>query len=318
MKLSVRNYKKGDEAAWLSVVNDGLKDCLGYEARTMSDFLSWKDSGQFEEKGLFFAQDGEDVVGTVAAVPLKHLAKKKARVTDLAVLPSHRRHGVGSALLNAAVTYFEKAGVKEAEAWSWDAASFLEFYQKRGFKPVRKQLAIYWNLTKPFPKFEVNTKVDVKNAKLTDLDVLAELASKAYLPYWDWWYEDYGGTERVRAEWRKRVQEELESGYVHFIALDEGTPIGFSAAQIDQRLIENKGVKLGTIWGGVAVLPEYRRRHVGSRLLKESLLFLRKKGMEKAMVGTFSYLGSNAPAVNLYVKSGGKITREFVSMIKQL
>jgi GNAT superfamily N-acetyltransferase len=317
MKLSIRNYREGDEEAWLSVMNDGLKDCPGYETRVLSDFLRWKNSVQ-PGKDLFFAQDGEDVVGTVAAVPLKHLAKKKGRVTDLAVLRSHQRRGVGSALLKAGVTHLEKAGMEEIEVWSWSAPSFLEFYQKRGFKPARKQFAIYWNLTKPLPRFEVNRKVDVKKATTADLDVLAELASKAYLPYWDWWYEDYGGTERVRANWRKRVQDELESGYAHFIALDEGTPIGFSAAQIDEKLIEEKGVKLGTIWGGVAVLPEHRRRHVGSRLLKESLLFLKKNGMEKAMVGTFSYLGSNAPAVNLYLKSGGKITREFVTMIKQL
>jgi GNAT superfamily N-acetyltransferase len=318
MELSVRNYREGDEETWVSVMNDSLRDCPGYEARTMLDFLSWKNSGQFDEKGLFFALDGKDVVGTVAAVPLKHLAKRKGRVTDLAVLRSHQRHGVGSALLNAAVTYLGKAGVEEAEAWSWSAPSFVEFYQKRGFRPVRKQLAIYWDLTKPFPRFEVNTKVDVKKATSMDLNVLAELASKAYLPYWDWWYEDYGGAEKVRVHWRKRVQDELESGYVHFIAFDEGKPIGFSAAQIDQRLIEQKGVKLGTVWAGVAVLPGHRRKRVGSRLLKESLQFLKKNGMEKAMVGTFTYMGSNAPAVNLYLKSGGNITREFVTMIKQL
>jgi len=45
---------------------------------------------------------------------------------------------------------------------------------------------------------------------------------------------------------------------------------------------------------------------------------LKKKGIEKAMGGTFSYFDSYTPAVNLYLKSGGIITREFVSLGKSL
>jgi GNAT superfamily N-acetyltransferase len=317
-KLVVRSYREGDENVWLHIVNKSLGACPGYEPRVLSDFMRWKNSGHFDEKGLFFAQFGETIVGTIAAVPLKYLAKRKGRITDLAVLPAYQRKGVGGVLLNAGLSYLKRVGMKEATAWSWNVPAFLDFYEKHGFQPVRRQLAIYWDLTKPLPKLVVNREVNVREATMADIEVLAELASKAYLPYWDWWYEDYGGVEKVRAHWRERVKSELGKGYAYFIAYAEEKPVGFSAAQVDTKLIEEKGVKLGTLWAGVAVLPEHRRRHVGSRLLREALTFLKRKGMEKAMVGTFSYLNSYTPAVNLYLKSGGTITREYVSLRKPL
>lgn len=316
--LVVRSYREDDEDVWVHIVNESLMACPGYEPRVLSDFLRWKNSNRFDEKGLFFAQFGDVVVGTIAAVPLKYLAKKRGRITDLAVLPAHQRKGVGSALLEAGLRYLKRVGMKEAAAWSWNFPAFLDFYEKHGFQPARRHLAIYWDFTRPLPKLVVNRKVDVKEATVADIEVLAELASKAYLPYWDWWYEDYGGAEKVRAHWRERAKSELERGYAYFVAYAKKKPVGFSAAQIDKKLIEEKGVKMGTLWAGVAVLPENRRKHIGSRLLREALTFLKKKHMEKAMVGTFSYLDSYTPAVNLYLKSGGVITREFVSLRKPL
>jgi len=316
--LLVRSYREGDEDVWLHIVNESLRGCLGYEPRVLHDFLRWKESISFDKKGLFFAEIGDRVVGTIASAPLRYSAKKKGRITDLAVLPAHQRKGVGTALLKASLSYLKKVGMEEAEAWSWNFSAFLEFYKKHGFKPVRKHLGIYWDLTKPLPELTINRGVKVKQATMAEIDDLAELASKAYLPYWDWWYEDYGGVEKVRAYWRKRVKDELKRGYVHFIGCIKEKPVGFSAAQIDKKFIEEKGVKLGTLWAGVAVLPEHRGKHIGSRLLQEALTFLKKEGMKKAMVGTFSYLDSHTPAVNLYLKSGGIITREFVSMNKPL
>lgn len=317
-KLIIRSFKEGDEVAWLYIVNESLKDCPGYEQRNLVDFLRWKKSGHFDEEGLLFAQINNEVVGTIAAMPLKHLAKKKGRITDLAVLPAYQQKGVGSKLLEAALTYLKRVGMEEVEAWSWNVSAFLNFYKKHDFQPVRRYLAIYWDLTKPLPEIKVNREIDIKMATVGDIETLAELASKAYLPYWGWWYEEYGGPEKVKAHWRERAKTEIEKGYSFFLAYVKNKPIGFSAAQIDKEFIKEKGVKMATLWGGVAVLPEYRRKHIGSRLLIEALTFLKEHGMEKAIVGTFSYLNSLTPAVRLYIKSGGRIKTEFVGQVKQL
>lgn len=317
-RLVVRSYKEGDEKVWLHIVNESLKACPGYEQRTLADFLRWKKSGDFDEEGLLFAEVDGEVIGTIAATPLKHLAKKKGRITDLAVLPTYQRKGVGSKLLEAALNYLKRADIEKAEAWSWNVPAFLNFYKKYDFQPVRRYLAIYWDLKSPLPEIKVNKEIDVKRATIDDIETLAELASKAYRPYWDWWYEEYGGPERVKAHWKERSQVWIKRGYAFFLAYLKGKPVGFSAAQIDKEFIKERGVKMATLWGGVAVLPEYRRRYIGSRLLTEALTFLKEHGMERAMVGTFSYLDSETPALRLYIKSGGRIRTEFVGLTKRL
>lgn len=195
--LVVRSYREGDGDVWLRIVNESLKACPGYEPRVLFDFLTWKNSRHFDEKGLFFAQVDDAVVGTIAAVPLKYLVKKKGRITDLAVLQAYQRRGVGSSLLEAGLSYLKRVGMKEAAAWSWNFPTFLHFYEKHGFQPMRRHLAIYWDLTKPLRKLAVDGEVDVEEATVADIEVLAELASNAYLPYWDWWYEDYGGLKEL-------------------------------------------------------------------------------------------------------------------------
>jgi GNAT superfamily N-acetyltransferase len=317
-RLVVRSYNEGDEEIWLYIVNGSLKACPGYEQRSLADFLRWKRGGDFDEEGLLFAEVDGEVIGTIAAAPLRHLAKRKGRITDLAVLPTCQRNGVGSKLLGAALNYLKRVGMEEAEAWSWNVPAFLNFYKKHDFQPVRRYLAIYWDLTRPLPEIKVNKEIDVKRATIDDIKTLAELASKAYRPYWDWWYEEYGGPEKVKAHWKKRAKAWIKRGYAFFLAYLKGKPVGFSAAQIDKQFIKEKGMKMAALWGGVAVLSEYRQRYIGSRLLMKALTFLKEHGMEKAMVGTFSYLDFETPAVRLYIKSGGRIRTEFVGLTKRL
>jgi hypothetical protein len=56
--LVVRSYMEGDENTWLNVANESLEACRGYESRLPFDFLRWKSSRNFNEKGLFFALVG--------------------------------------------------------------------------------------------------------------------------------------------------------------------------------------------------------------------------------------------------------------------
>jgi ribosomal protein S18 acetylase RimI-like enzyme len=70
--------------------------------------------------------------------------------------------------------------------------------------------------------------------------------------------------------------------------------------------------------GGVGVLPAYRRRGIGSRLLAEALALLRERGMRHAAVWTFSYPDGEAPAVILYRRSGATVARWSLGWEKSL
>jgi ribosomal protein S18 acetylase RimI-like enzyme len=93
------------------------------------------------EGGLSVARDGDDVVGFVRyGVEDGPLAQSVVRgvVRDLYVAATHRRSGVGSALLDAAEATLRDRGVDviglEAMATNADA---VRFYEDRGYRPRR-------------------------------------------------------------------------------------------------------------------------------------------------------------------------------------
>lgn len=93
------------------------------------------------EGGLSVARDGDDIVGFVRyGVEDGPLAVGVTRgiVRDLYVAATHRRSGVGSALLDAAETALRDRGVGviglEALAANADA---VRFYEDRGYRPHR-------------------------------------------------------------------------------------------------------------------------------------------------------------------------------------
>jgi len=158
---------------------------------------------------------------------------------------------------------------------------------------------LQWDLTTPLPLLPANQEVTVRPATLTDLDKIADLYARMYSPYWDWSRD--GTLEEVREKYRSRFAQRLsgkESDRTYLLAVLEGRPVGGITARIDQEYSRAKGVTLGSLNpGGVGVLPAYRRRRVGSRLLAEALALLRERGCHHATVWTFSYLESEAPTL---------------------
>jgi GNAT superfamily N-acetyltransferase len=157
----------------------------------------------------------------------------------------------------------------------------------------------------------LNREVTVRQATLADIEEIADLYTHMYGPYWDW--SRNGTLEEVREEYRAifaRRFSEKESNRVYLVAVLDGQLVGGITARIDQMYNQAKGVALGSLNpGGVGVLPAYRRRGIGSRLLAEALAWLRERGMRQAAVWTFSYLESEAPAVALYWRTGATVAR---------
>jgi len=97
---------------------------------------------------------------------------------------------------------------------------------------------------------------------------------------------------------------------VDLVAAMEDRLVGGTTARIDQEYNQAKSVALGSLNpGGVGVLPAYRRRRIGSRLLAEALALFRGRGMHQATVWTFSYLESETPDVVLYQRAGATVAR---------
>jgi len=312
----VRPLAKEAGPAWLSLMNSGLRDCPGFEPLVDLDYQRmW--GGDRARTGLTLAAEREgELVGAVSLI----FGKRRGRLRDLVVRQDARRGGVGTALVEAALDCFRERGLRLVEAQDWDAPPYRAFYAALGFRPVRRYLLLRWNLTIPLPVLPVNHEVIARPAVLTDLEEIADLYARMYSPYWDWSRE--GTLEEVREEYRDTFDRRLsaeESDRVFLVAVLKSRLVGGITARIDQEYNWARRVALGSLNpGGVGVLPAYRRRGIGSRLLAEALALLRERGMRQAAVWTFSYLKSDAPAVILYRRAGATVARRSLGWGKVL
>jgi GNAT superfamily N-acetyltransferase len=105
-------------------------------------------------------------------------------------------------------------------------------------------------------------------------------------------------------EW---VGPKVEAGLEQpFIAYLQDKPIGTVGPLLDRES------KSGRLNGGVHVLPEDRRQHVGTTLLMASLKWLRDHGMKEAWVTPWNPKNEGAieRATAFYVSSGETIREE--------
>lgn len=311
----MRSFRDGDEISWLQILNKSLKDCSDYATKALQDIQRPRSAPTFQPENVIFAFLNNQPVGLI------HMSQHQTYldINELAVLPQHQRKGIGTRLLDEAITTLKRSKTTLIHVRSRTVKAYINFYKKHGFQAVRKYYMITWNLTKPLPKLDVNQNVTIQPVTLDTIEDLASLASKAYAPYWNWWYERCGGSEAVRQLFRETAHKALETRQPRtwLIAYLTRTPVGFAAAQMDPTLTQKEGTPIGTMWNGVAVLPKYRRQLIGSRLLTKILKLQKQKGVTKTMVGTFSYLHRYTPAVKLYLKSGGTITNEMLGLEKQ-
>jgi len=292
-------------SAWVRLMNSSLQDCPSFEPLINLDYQRLWGRDRAEAGLTLAARRGEELLGAVCLIFGSH----RGRLRDLVVRPDARRRGVGTALIETALDGFCRRGQPLAEAQDWDVPSYRAFYESLGFRPARRYLLLRWDLTAPLPVLPVNHEVTVRRATLANLEEIADLYARMYSPHWDWSRE--GTVEEVREEYRARFAHRLsqeQSDRVYLVAVLEGQLVGGITARVDQAYDQHTGVRLGSLNpGGVGVLPAYRRRGIGSRLLAEALALLRERGMRHATVWTFSYLESQAPAVALYQRAGATV-----------
>src|SRR3989442_8514982 len=170
-------------------------------------------------------------------------------------------------------------------------------------KPKIRSIEFLWDLKEPLPKVRSKNKVTIKVAVPRDKERLRKIVVEAYLPEWSWWVRQVGGKERARDDLMSYVSEFLRDRKKRiFVAEEGGKIIGFSGAAK-----YNRGT--GTIGYGVAVLPGFRKRGIGSMLLLAALDWLKKSGVRFVTLEeeTFGFANKDSPAIILYKSLGAKI-----------
>ena len=122
--LRVRPFGPNDLAAVAAIVKDSLRE--NYPASLYLDIHRWW------RDGFLVAEWHGSVIGFLAAVIN---APQQARILMLAVYVTHRRHGFGSALMNAFLNECALRGVKSVELEVRKSnVEAIGFYNRYGFQ----------------------------------------------------------------------------------------------------------------------------------------------------------------------------------------
>jgi ribosomal protein S18 acetylase RimI-like enzyme len=166
-----------------------------------------------------------------------------------------------------------------------------------------RNIGFLWDLEKPLPKFRSKKKPAIRAALPKDEERLRKIAVEAYLPEWAWWVRKVGGKSRARDDLTSYIREFLRDRKKRILVAEEGEKIvGFSGAAKYNR-------RTGTIGYGVAVLPGFRKRGIGSSLLLAALAWLKKSGVRFVTLEeeTFGFANQDTPGMLLYKSLGGTI-----------
>ena len=116
-----------EEGGWL-LTTDAWRS-VGDERRYLRALKRYPDAA------VFVAQDGEQVVGRLSVSRDGHPASRHVADVGLLVAASHRRRGIGRALLEQAVAWAHDAGVRKLElhVFPWNEPA-IRLYERFGFE----------------------------------------------------------------------------------------------------------------------------------------------------------------------------------------
>lgn len=115
-------------------------------------------------------------------------------------------------------------------------------------------------------------------------------------------YDNVIEEEKDPTDWPKRFDT---SNWGIFLAFDESRPVGGAAVAFDTpdvNMLESR-VDLAVLWD-IRVHPDERRHGIGSKLLKHSADWARKKGCRQLKIETQNI---NVSACRFYAKQGCKL-----------
>ena len=90
---------------------------------------------RYPNAAVFVAEEGGQIVGRLSIARDQHPASRHVADLGLMVAASHRRRGIGTALLDAAVDWARRSGVTKLElhVFPWNSGA-IALYEKFGFE----------------------------------------------------------------------------------------------------------------------------------------------------------------------------------------
>lgn len=130
---TLRTYRDGDLAVWAALVSE----CIGgrYDEAACRESLLMG-TPQFAPEDLCFAEKGDEVAGTTCAHRKHAPAEGPGIIHMVGVFAAHRGHGLGRALVAAALHRLREMGYREVTLSTDDfRLPAIRTYLSLGFRP---------------------------------------------------------------------------------------------------------------------------------------------------------------------------------------
>jgi ribosomal protein S18 acetylase RimI-like enzyme len=304
-RVVIRNYVPAD-APHVAEVQERCVAVCPDTGRFPASF--WNRPGFEDGENIFCAvDDQEQLLGYAALSPSYVSPHLEARVLwmDLRVDPARQDAGALKELLywRVYVRAHEIARRVAGERVALSATYFstgqasIDYLKDKGFSHYQTCHALRRDLEEPVPELPLPQGVEVRAWRMD-----AEAEQRAYLEAYEAAFQN---ESKPLQELQHFMQSEQWSVGTTFTAFAGERVVGSVAAWY------KPGSRAGGKTEAVFVVPEWRRRGLARYLLRESVLFLRERGLAFAELEMDS---ENGPARALYESLGYRVCQDEVSL----
>jgi len=304
MGLTIRPFVSGqDEATWVGIRNQARRDDEDFTPDTIEDVKRWEDAPWVGVRVRLMAEADCVPVARVSAETDKMRTDRKGFVTGPDVVSEYRHRGIGTALMQQALSSLRSAGLETAVVRTFDDPASRGFLESLGFSVVRRFCWMRRTLaTVPSGVGEArDAEVVALGSTEEDLAMLCRLSNEAFEDHYD-------HTPGTVAEWKFATKKIDESGAVTYRTLARlaGEPAGFLLYGVDPKENDYLEKKRGDL-RSIGVLKRFRGRGVAKRLMIDAMHHLRHEGMEEAELAVDET--NVTSALTLYGRLGFAVAR---------
>lgn len=298
--MIIRTFHRGDEQLFLPLVNTAHRNLEILISERVKRLTS---PPYFNSDGFFIAEKEGSPVGCVGVFNLR--AKGYLWIGYLAVKEAFSNLTIVNRLIEAALEYCNSKKPTLLKAVTLMIQPYVDAYKRFGFRPARRILRIAWDPIEIPKERSFNQEISVAEVSKNDVEEASHVLVQGLRPYWDWWLEEEGGNEAVlerATKWMKQC--------TCLIARSNNKAVGVTGFVPHPEASEARFL-------GVMVLPNFRKKGIGSALMYAVLKKAKQLGYKRLVVHTMAYLDALAPGAVLYLKSGGKIEAEYLHLLKE-
>jgi mycothiol synthase len=300
---SARPATKDDFERIYKLIHDYDVSIVGYSDFAMDDLRELFHEEHFEpERDTRLVVDDRD--GAVAYAMLWGRKPHRRYAAFAIVHPDHLGRGLGRHLLSFLENRMSDHVVDNSGAvlWNWvdlEDEAAQRMVEAAGFTEVRRHYTMLVDVAGSEPATEDPEGISIRTCTEEDAEIIHRLIGETFADHW-------GFTPISYEAWRKQSYERADTQLdMWFLAFEGDEPAGFLVG----RPLEDMG------WvADLGVRKRWRKRGIGSALLRRSFADFKRRGFHKIGLGVDA--SNETGAVRLYERVGMKASRVYLTYEK--